>query len=128
MMADRPNDDDEDENLEDKPLDRANVDETRLPAVRSGAAERLERELRRLDGPMSVSNALIPKSAGDIGDVDIEANPRASDLGYPEGYECGVTEEAGRVILFDGPNWSLAGETYINADEDDFIEDLSEWN
>jgi len=92
-----------------------------------GAAERLEVMLRELDGPMSVSNALVPFEAYDIGDTDERPNPRASDLGYPEGYECAVEREGGRVVMSDAPNWALAGETHMHADEDDFIDDITEW-
>lgn len=93
------------------------------------AVKRLEAHLRALDGPMSVSNALVPFEAYDVGDTDVRANPRAGDLGYPEGYECAVEldDESGRVIMSDPPNWALAGETYIHAAKEDFIDDLTEW-
>jgi hypothetical protein len=110
----------------------ADSDDEHLPVVHDieqedGAAAQLERALRELDGPMSVSTALVPMEAFDIGDVAERANPRASDLGYPEGYECAVEYESGRVVLSDAPNWALAGDTYIHADEDDFIEDITAW-
>jgi hypothetical protein len=111
-----------------------------------GAARRLEILLRTLDGPMSVSNALVPREANDIGDVDERPNPRACHLGYPEGYECAVehevvpsrgvgttesesegSDEGGRVVMSDPPNWALAGDTYMHADEEDFIEDVADW-
>lgn len=128
-----------------------------LPKVHDsedGAVDRLRTALTDLDGPMSVSNATVPLEANDVGDVPINANPRACDLadadidadnGYVEGYECAVEYESGRVVMSavpsmdgatksdstdsdkDGPNWALAGDTYMHADEGSFIEDVTDW-
>lgn len=93
------------------------------------AVERLEATLRMLDGPMSVSNALVPYEAYDVGDNDVRPNPRAEDLGYVSGYELAVETDhkSGRVIMSDPPNWALAGESYIHAAQADVIEDITEW-
>lgn len=107
------------------------MDDDNLPKVHESeegsAVDQLRGVLNRLDGPMSVSNALVPLEANDVGEVDVRANPRACDLGYVEGYECAVEHESGRVVMSDAPNWALAGDTYMHADEDDFIDDITDW-
>lgn len=92
-----------------------------------GGAQRLETQLRQLDGEMGVSNALIPYEAYDVGDVPVKENPRPEDLGYAVGGYCHVEKEAGRVVFCDGPNAVLAGETFVQASEDDVIDDVTEW-
>lgn len=84
--------------------------------------DRMEAYLRSLDGPLSISTARIP-------DV---ATPDATDLGYPESLvdrNCEVIEDPlnGRVAFCEPPNRPLAGEMFVEADEADVIEDLSEW-
>lgn len=118
---------------DDDSLDDDNVTEERLEGhlpklheSETGAAYQLRDILNKLDGPMAVSNALIPMSAHDIGDVSIDPNPSPRDLGQPEAY-CTVEHERERVIMCDGPTAVLSGETYINAAEGDFIEDISNW-
>lgn len=118
---------------EDDTLDEDNVTEERLEGhlpklhVReTGAAYKLRDTLNKLDGPMAVSNALIPMSAHDIGDVSHDPNPSPRDLGHAEGY-CTVEHERGRVIMCDGPTAVLSGETYINAAEGDVIDDVTNW-
>lgn len=111
----------------------SDTDDDYLPRVHKSerepsAVDRLEAALRRLDGPMSLSNAVVPLEANDVGG-DVRANPRASDLGYPEGYELAVEQdpESGRVIFSDPPNWALAGDVYIHADPEDVIEDITQY-
>lgn len=107
----------------------------RLHESETGPVHRLRRELALLDGPMSPSNALVPLEAHDVGDVPIDANPRARDLadadmdcdnGYVEYGGCVVEydDESGRYIMSDPPN---AGEMYMHADGGSFIGDISEW-
>jgi hypothetical protein len=136
--------DDEDE----ESLDADNVEETRikdnLPTLHENeradtAVERMRDTLNALDGsPMAVSNALVPLEAHDVGDVSIDPNPRSAaladsdidcDNGYVEYGGCVVEtdEKSGRVIMSDPPNWALAGETHMSADEGTFIEDITEW-
>jgi len=98
----------------------------KLHKSETGAAYQLRDILNKLDGPMAVSNALIPMSAHDIGDELLPANPSPRDLGYAEGY-CTVEKERGRVIMCDGPTAVLSGETYINAAEGDVIDDITNW-
>jgi hypothetical protein len=107
------------------------ADDKQLPAVPTdvhGAVQYLEDVLRQRDGPLSVSTATVPARATDVGD-DCKAQPRACDLGYPEGYECAVEEDpkSGRIIMSDPPNWALAGDSYIHAAEEDVIDDVREW-
>lgn len=103
-----------------------------LPAPRRHYEDmnRLEEQLRRLDGPLSVSNKVVPLEASDIGDVDERPNPRAKDLEYPEGAgEVQHTHDgtAEMHFFFDGPNIHLAGDTFVGAGEDIFINNLKEW-
>lgn len=124
-----------DHNAHDE-LDPDNVTEDRvendLPRLheseRDGSfVEKLKYTLGELDGPMALSQATVPKQAEDIGDTDERANPRAGDLGYPEGYELAVEHDGGRVVFSDPPNWALAGESHMHADEADVISDVTEW-
>lgn len=144
MYDDRDEDDsdtnvrqrDEDTYVIDGSLDPDKVEEDRveetLPKLHESEREdtfldKLKFRLGKLDGPMAVSQATIPARAEDIGDVDERANPRAGDLGYPEGYELAVEKERGRVVFSDPPNWALAGDTHLHADPDDVIEDVREF-
>lgn len=121
--------DDEDDNLP-----RLHESERTMAAV-----EKMRETLNALDGsPMAVSNALVPLEASDVGDVPIDANPRGRaladsdmdcDNGYPEHGGCVVEkdERSGRIIMSDPPNWALAGDTHMSADEGTFIDDITEW-
>lgn len=61
--------------------------------------EQLEIYMRRLDGPLSASNAYVPNKAVDIGDVDTNANPSAADLSYSGGEHFFVEESSGRYTI-----------------------------
>ena len=118
---------------DDDSLDSDNVNEKRfenhLPEVHNsemGAVRQLRETLNALDGAMSMSNALIPMEAVDVGDTDMNPNPRPHELGHAEGY-CVVEEEHGRIIFGDGPNAVLSGERHINAAEGDVISDITNW-
>lgn len=128
--------------MDDDSLDDENVSEERfenhLPTLHEseeGAVYRLRSTLNKLDGAMSVSNALIPMEAYDVGDVPIDANPSPRDLadadieadtGQPVAH-CSVERTDGRVIMGDGPNAVLSGEAHINAAESDVIDDVTNW-
>lgn len=108
--------------------------DTKLPKVPSKHDPMwgIEQYRRQRDGMLSVSNADTIEEADDIGDVQHCPNPRASDLDYVTGcdmqHSSEQTPEGGlRNFLHDGPNVFIAGETYISASDDAFIDDLSEW-
>jgi hypothetical protein len=110
-------DDDDDDGDDDLPARREDV----------SRVEELEDQLNRLDG--HVSSKVVPLEANDIGDVDERANPRACDLGYPEGYECATEFDpvSEAWILSDPPNWAFADGSMMMADDEAFIEDIKEW-
>lgn len=91
-------------------------------------------ELRMLDGKMSLSNALVPEQAQDVGvrnetgggrgGEDMRPNPRASDLGYPEGTDpdTRVKDEDRKLVMWDDGRGAT---TYIEADEGSYVENLA---
>lgn len=143
MYDDRDDDSDETSLNNDDGGNEERVEDA-LPSVHGReevdtAVGRLRETLNELDGsPMAVSNALIPLEAHDVGDVPIDANPRgaaladsdmACDNGYIEYSGCVVEkdERSGMYVMSDPPNWAVAGETHVSADEGSFIEDVTEW-
>lgn len=86
---------------------------------RTGPVARLRGELARLDGPLSVSNCLVPVKAYDVGDSEFDPNPRASDLGYLD-ITLDTEFSNGEFVMFD-----YTGQ--IRADPDDVINNLESW-
>jgi len=75
MFEDPPDDSSDDRNgrrhRSDRPLPELHKSD-------GGAVDKMIKDLRRLDGPMSASNATVPLEASEIGDTDERPNPRAS--------------------------------------------------
>lgn len=93
----------------------------KLPVLRSGVTT-LEEQLRELDGPLSISAAHVPSCAGDVGDVEMPANPMAGDLGYeqPPVAVLGADTINGMFTLYDGAST-------LQIDAEHAILDVREW-
>lgn len=98
-------------------------DDDELPVPKEDV-ERLEKELGELEG--SVSSRFVPLKAYDVGETPIRANPRACDLGEPEGITLAVAHNfGGDQIMYDESN----GDAQIVVEDDaTFIHDITEWN
>jgi hypothetical protein len=100
-----------------------------LPVVRD--EERIER-LKEMHEKLERGDAdeiLVPIEAHDVGDEDVRANPRASDLGYVEGGgEVAVASNLGGSdrIMYD-PDSEESSETKIECDADTFVDDVADW-
>jgi hypothetical protein len=87
---------------------------------------RLREAIRDLDGPMSISNAGVPREARSISSeeypADEEPNPRPEDLDHVH-----RSVATARVTRDSGDQWKMwvdEGDTRIVCDDDTFVEDL----
>lgn len=102
------------------------TDDDNVPVVRD--QDRIER-LKEANEALKRGDAdeiLVPIEANDVGDEDLRANPRASDLGYVEGGgEVSVASNLGGSdrIMYDEHN----GDARIDCDQDTFIENIADW-
>lgn len=93
------------------------------------AMELLKAKQAELDGVFALSQAETPMNADDVGDTDIDANPRACDLEYEDPSVAVMQkQDDGEMKTFhDGPNVVLAGERYICVNENSLVKDITNW-
>jgi hypothetical protein len=105
-------------------------DSENLPAVvdeTDNVVEKMKETLREIDGPMSASNATVPKKAVDIGDVDDDPNPQSHALGYKDGQLNTADLNGDEISMVGGVMDLITDERSITVDEGLFIENVEEW-
>lgn len=110
------------------------MEDKNLPVLHEseyGAVRQLRTNLSKLDGPLSISRACVPREAVDVGDVPISANPTQTDLADADmACDDGMIETYTEVERSDGTvvmHVTENAESFIEADEADVIDDITTW-